>query len=157
MAYHCPHCKRNVLSRRSGRCGYCLEPLPSEMLLTADELETIEAEERERERCREERDRAKQWEYETIIKSPALTPIPCKGDEMTYHCPHCKRNVLSRRSGRCGYCLEPLPSEMLLTAAELETIEAEERERERCREERDRAKQRNLQRFINRGGGDGGG
>ena len=78
-------------------------------------------------------------------------------DEMAYACPHCKRKVLSRRSGICGYCLNPLPSEILMTAAELEKVEAEERDRERRRKERAEAKLRELEKFRNSIGGDGGG
>jgi hypothetical protein len=69
MAYHCPYCARNVLSRRSGICGYCLNPLPPELLLTAGELEKIEGEERERERRRNERMEAKKRAYEAYIRS----------------------------------------------------------------------------------------
>jgi hypothetical protein len=72
---------------------------------------------------------------------------------MAYHCPHCKRNVLSRRSGICSYCLNPLPSEILMTAAELEAVEAEERDRERrCKE---RAEAKRLERFMNSFGSGG--
>jgi hypothetical protein len=74
---------------------------------------------------------------------------------MAYDCPHCKRTVLSRRSGICGYCLNPLPSETLLTAAEVEEIEAEERDRERRRKEWAEAKLREYEKFRNRFGGDG--
>jgi hypothetical protein len=80
-----------------------------------------------------------------------------EGDEMAYACPHCQRKVLSRRSGICGYCLNPLPSEILMTAAELEKVEAEERDRERRRKERAEAKLRELEKFRNSIGGDGGG
>ena len=73
---------------------------------------------------------------------------------MAYHCPHCKRTILSRRSGICGYCLNPLPSEILMTAAELEKVEEEERERERRREERVEAKRRAYEKFQDGGGGE---
>jgi hypothetical protein len=69
MTYLCPHCRRNVLSRRSEICSYCLNPLPSDFLLTAAELDEIEAEERERERRRDERAEAKRIEYEWFITS----------------------------------------------------------------------------------------
>ena len=76
---------------------------------------------------------------------------------MAYDWPHCKRKVLSRRSGICGYCLEPLAAEILMTAAELEKVEAEERDRERRSKERAEAKLRELEKFINSLGGGGGG
>jgi hypothetical protein len=74
---------------------------------------------------------------------------------MAYDCPHCKRKVLSRRSGLCSYCLNPLPSEICMTAAELEKVEAEERDRERRRKERAEAKL--IEKIRNSFGDDGGG
>jgi hypothetical protein len=74
---------------------------------------------------------------------------------MAYACPHCKRKVLSRRSGICAYCLNPLPLEILMTAAELEKVEAEERDREQRRKERAEAKLRELEKFRNSIVGDG--
>ena len=44
-----------------------------------------------------------------------------------------------------------------MTAAELERVESEERDRERRREERVEAKQRRLEIFLKSFGGDGGG
>lgn len=67
---------------------------------------------------------------------------------MTYHCPHCGGNVLSRRSGLCSYCLNSLPSELLPTAAESEAVETEERERKRRREERQQARLRRYEEFA---------
>jgi hypothetical protein len=48
---------------------------------------------------------------------------------MAYHCPACSRAILSRRNKRCGFCGEPLPAELLLTPAQIESIEAAERAR----------------------------
>ncbi len=48
MAYHCPACSRQILSRRTKLCGYCREPLPAELLLTPDQIAQIEAAERAR-------------------------------------------------------------------------------------------------------------
>ena len=48
---------------------------------------------------------------------------------MAYYCPACNRTILSRRNKRCGFCQEPLPAELLFTPAEVEEIEAGERER----------------------------
>ncbi len=48
---------------------------------------------------------------------------------MAYHCPACSRAILSRRNKLCSFCGEPLPAELLLTAAQIETIEAAERAR----------------------------
>jgi hypothetical protein len=69
MAYQCPHCERRILSRRSGLCAHCQSPLPAEMLLTAAELEAVEAEERGRERRRQERAEAKRVEFEAFMNS----------------------------------------------------------------------------------------
>jgi hypothetical protein len=80
-----------------------------------------------------------------------------EGDEMAYDCPHCKRKVLSRRSGLCGYCLNPLPSEILMAAVELAKVQTEEQDRERRRKERAEAKLREFEGFRNSFGGDGGG
>jgi predicted amidophosphoribosyltransferase len=49
--------------------------------------------------------------------------------KMAYHCPACSRAILSRRNKLCGFCGEPLPAELLLTAAQIEKIEAAERAR----------------------------
>jgi hypothetical protein len=76
---------------------------------------------------------------------------------MAYQCPQCQGKVLSRRSGLCCHCQEPLPADILMTAAELERVESEERDRDRRREERVEAKQRRLEIFLKSFGGDGGG
>ena len=76
---------------------------------------------------------------------------------MAYECPHCRGKVLSRRSGLCCHCLSPLPADILMTAAELERVEAEERDREQRREERAEVKRRRFEAFINSLGGGGGG
>jgi hypothetical protein len=78
-------------------------------------------------------------------------------DVMAYECPHCERRILSRRSGLCAHCQNPLPAEILMTAAELERVEAEERDRGRRRQERAEAKRREFEAFINSLGGGGGG
>lgn len=57
---------------------------------------------------------------------------------MAYLCPACNRTILSRRNKRCGFCGEPLPAELLFTPAEVEAIEAAERERSRARELREK-------------------
>jgi uncharacterized Zn finger protein (UPF0148 family) len=48
---------------------------------------------------------------------------------MAYHCPACSRPILSRRNKLCSFCQEPLPAELLFTPAEVQEIEAAERER----------------------------
>lgn len=48
---------------------------------------------------------------------------------MAYHCPACSRAILSRRNKLCGFCGEPLPADLLLTPAQIESIEAVERQR----------------------------
>jgi predicted amidophosphoribosyltransferase len=49
--------------------------------------------------------------------------------QMAYTCPACERSILSRRNKLCSFCGKPLPSELLFTPAEVEAIEAAERER----------------------------
>jgi hypothetical protein len=58
-------------------------------------------------------------------------------DVMAYHCPACGRTILSRRTKLCGFCREPLPAELLFTPAEVEEIEADERERALARKLRE--------------------
>jgi hypothetical protein len=61
---------------------------------------------------------------------------------MSLHCPNCEARVLSRRNRLCSVCHRPLPAGLLMTPAELEAVEAQERERarqSRLREERRRA------------------
>ena len=36
---------------------------------------------------------------------------------MAYHCPTCSRTILSRRNKLCGFCGNPIPDELLFTAA----------------------------------------
>ena len=57
---------------------------------------------------------------------------------MAYRCPACERTILSRRNKLCGFCREPLPAELLFTPAEVEAIEAAERERALARELREK-------------------
>ena len=68
MTYYCPKCNSVILSRRAGRCSFCQEPLPEKMMLTKEEVELLDKEEKEREEEREkekkkrERERAIQEE-----------------------------------------------------------------------------------------------
>jgi predicted amidophosphoribosyltransferase len=56
---------------------------------------------------------------------------------MAYRCPACSRAILSRRNKLCSFCGKPLPAELLFTPAEVEEIEAAERERALARKRRD--------------------
>jgi hypothetical protein len=76
---------------------------------------------------------------------------------MAYHCPACSRKLLSRRTKLCGYCQSPLPAELLFTPAQVEEIEAEERERKLAFELRQEERRREIARRIAAAGGDGGG
>jgi hypothetical protein len=80
---------------------------------------------------------------------------------MAYHCPACSRAILSRRNKLCSFCQEPLPAELLFTQAEIEKIEAAERERalarKRREEERILAAKRRADAFVDPGGPIGGG
>jgi uncharacterized Zn finger protein (UPF0148 family) len=62
MAFHCPHCKTVVLSRRNTLCSTCHKPLPADILFTAAQVEEIEVAERERERSRQQREERRQQE-----------------------------------------------------------------------------------------------
>ena len=57
--------------------------------------------------------------------------------QMAYHCPACSRAILSRRNKLCSFCGAPLPAELLFTPAEVEEIEAAERERALARKLRE--------------------
>jgi hypothetical protein len=76
---------------------------------------------------------------------------------MAYHCPACSRAILSRRNKLCSFCGNPLPAELLFTPAEVEKIEAAERERalasKRREEEREEAAKRRFDAFVDPGGG----
>jgi uncharacterized Zn finger protein (UPF0148 family) len=56
---------------------------------------------------------------------------------MAYHCPACSRPILSRRNKLCSFCGKQLPPELLFTPAEVEKIEAAERERALARKLRE--------------------
>jgi hypothetical protein len=56
MALHCPHCMAVILSRRNQLCSACHNPLPTEILLTPDELAAIEGAEKDREQGRKRRE-----------------------------------------------------------------------------------------------------
>ncbi len=61
---------------------------------------------------------------------------------MSLHCPHCQARILSRRNRLCSDCHRPLPECALMTPAELEAVESQERNRARqadLREKRRRA------------------
>ena len=64
MAYYCPACSRQILSRRTKLCGFCRAPLPAELLLTPEQIAQIEAAERARALAakvrQEEREEARQ-------------------------------------------------------------------------------------------------
>lgn len=70
-------------------------------------------------------------------------------------CPSCSRPILSRRNKLCGFCQEPLPTELVFTPEQVAAIEAEEHERESARKLRDeeRAKAAAKARFTDSGGG----
>lgn len=44
MRYRCPSCNFPVFNRRVQKCESCAEPLPQDMLYTAEQAETIDAE-----------------------------------------------------------------------------------------------------------------
>jgi predicted amidophosphoribosyltransferase len=77
--------------------------------------------------------------------------------KMAYYCPACSRAILSRRNKLCSFCGKPLPAELLFTPAEVEKIEAAERERalarKRREEEREVAAKRRSDAFVDPGGG----
>jgi len=52
-------------------------------------------------------------------------------DDVTpqYTCGSCRRGVLNRRVARCVFCDELLPPGVMLSAAEIAALEAEDRER----------------------------
>lgn len=58
----CPACQRSILTRRSGVCSFCGVPLPSELRLTPEQLQAIEAEERELARRRKQREEREERE-----------------------------------------------------------------------------------------------
>ncbi len=60
---------------------------------------------------------------------------------MAYQCPACSRSILSRRNKLCSFCGAPLPAELLFTQAEVEAIEAAERQRALARKLRDEERQ----------------
>jgi NMD protein affecting ribosome stability and mRNA decay len=80
---------------------------------------------------------------------------------MAYLCPACSRAILSRRNKLCSFCGSALPAELLFTPAEVEKIEAAERERalarKRREEEREEAAKRRFNTFVDPGGGYPGG
>jgi hypothetical protein len=78
---------------------------------------------------------------------------------MPLRCPTCDRAILSRRNPLCGFCQQPLPAELLFTRAEIQKIEAEERERAlaAARRAEMRAREAEKARPCDGGGGDMGG
>ncbi|MDG3002238.1 zinc ribbon domain-containing protein [Paludisphaera mucosa] len=77
---------------------------------------------------------------------------------MAYRCPACGRAILSRRNKLCGFCGEPLPAESLFTTAEVEAIEAAERERALARKLREEGRAKAAaKREAEFGGGSSGG
>lgn len=76
---------------------------------------------------------------------------------MAYHCPTCRRTILSRRNKLCGFCGKPIPQELLFTAAEVEVIEAAERKRAEASRLRDEERVKEATRRNASSGEDGGG
>jgi hypothetical protein len=74
---------------------------------------------------------------------------------MPFRCPTCDRAILSRRNPLCGFCQQPLPAELLFTPAEIQMIEAGERERALARtlREEKRAREAEKARLSDGGGG----
>ena len=72
-------------------------------------------------------------------------------------CPTCNRAILSRRNPLCSFCQQPLPAKLLFTPAEIQRIEAEERERALARtlHEEKRAREAEKARLCDGGGGGG--
>jgi uncharacterized Zn finger protein (UPF0148 family) len=73
---------------------------------------------------------------------------------MALHCPTCKATILSRRNKLCSSCQNPLPAEFLFTAAEVQEIEAAEREREKRRRLREEERLREAAKIRSSDGGD---
>jgi hypothetical protein len=76
---------------------------------------------------------------------------------MRPRCPSCDRAILSRRNPLCGFCQKPLPAELLFTPAEIEKIEAEERERTLAHALREETRAREAAKARSYDGGGGGG
>jgi DNA repair exonuclease SbcCD ATPase subunit len=75
-AVHCPACERLIYTRRRKDCEWCGKPLPAELLLTKEEIASIDAEiariERERSdrRAEEEKARAAQKQEAADVAIP---------------------------------------------------------------------------------------
>lgn len=67
---------------------------------------------------------------------------------MAYTCPACERSILSRRNKLCSFCGKPLPPELLFTPAEVEAIEAAERERALARKLREEKRIADAYRYL---------
>ena len=76
---------------------------------------------------------------------------------MAYHCPTCSRTILSRRNKLCGFCGNPIPEEMLFTAAEIAEIEAAERKRAEASQLREEEREAKRKEAARRNSEDGGG
>ncbi len=74
---------------------------------------------------------------------------------MPLRCPACDRAILSRRNPLCGFCQQPLPTELLFTPAEIHRIEAEERERALARTLREEKRAREAEKARSNDGGGG--
>jgi hypothetical protein len=72
--YRCPACGHLIYSRRRKKCEVCELPYPPEFLLTAEELEALEQEQREI-HARRERDKAKD-EEERKKQAAAVSFMP---------------------------------------------------------------------------------
>ncbi|WP_435008676.1 hypothetical protein P12x_005883 [Tundrisphaera lichenicola] len=72
---------------------------------------------------------------------------------MRLRCPACNRPILSRRNARCGFCQEPLSTELIFSPEEVEAIEAEEKERALTRKLRDEERARQIAAIRDLGGG----
>jgi hypothetical protein len=67
---------------------------------------------------------------------------------MAYQCPACSRSILSRRNKLCSFCGAQLPAELLFTPAEVEAIEAAERQRALARKLREEERQEAAMRAL---------
>ena len=75
---------------------------------------------------------------------------------MVPRCPHCQSPILSRRNPLCSTCRNPLPEEVVFTAAELEQVEATERGREEACKLRDERRAKAIAGRLQAEGGNGG-
>jgi hypothetical protein len=75
VAYYCPKCSELITSRRRGYCTSCQEPLPDEMLLTKEELDALEAMDKEREEKQKKRIEAEEEKRRTESDDDSFFPF----------------------------------------------------------------------------------